>query len=487
MKLLTAIGAFALSFASSVFAQKNEVLQLHPQNPHYFLYQNKPTVIVGSGEHYGAVINLDFNYDIYLKTLQNDGLNTTRLFMGAYYEQPGAFGIERNTLAPKEGRLLLPWKKENDKYDLNSWNEAYFIRLHDFMKKAYQAGILVEVNLFSAYYGSGWPYHPFHGNNNINQTPTGLSPNKVNTLQNGSILKFQEAYVRKLVRELNQYDHFFFEIQNEPWAEEKDTILVWNDYLSKDDLKEPGNNWKNTLEIASQNSRNWHKAVSGWIVKEEKELQKKHLISHNIANFKLPIVVTDPNISIYTFHYAHPDVVAMNYHVNKVIGFNETGFAGKSDDTYRRQAWRFMMNGGGLFGHLDYSFTVGHEDGTDLSNNAPGGGSPILRKYFNILKNYLEGLQLTTLQPDKSYLGHVEGAFAYSMKDARNRVVYIEPILSNPAKINLKIPAGNYVVEWTDVLTGKKIKTGKVQFAKTQAFLISPAGINDKVVKLRKI
>ena len=36
-------------------------LQLLPQNPHYFQYQGKPTVIVGSGEHYGAVMNLDFN------------------------------------------------------------------------------------------------------------------------------------------------------------------------------------------------------------------------------------------------------------------------------------------------------------------------------------------------------------------------------------------------------------------------------------------
>ncbi len=487
MKTIFAFMTFLLSVASTLFAQKNNTLQLHPQNPHYFLYQNKPTVIVGSGEHYGAVINLEFNYDIYLKTLQGDGLNTTRLFMGAYYERPGAFGIEKNTLAPKEDRLLLPWKKVNDKYDLNSWNEAYFIRLHDFMKKAYQAGVIVEINLFSAYYGAGWAYHPFHGNNNINGTPKDLSPNKANTLQNGSIQKFQKAYTRKLVSELNQYDNLFFEIQNEPWAEEKDTILIWNDYFSKDELKEPGNNWKNTLEIATQHSKDWHKAVSGWIVAEEKSLPKKHLISHNIANFKLPIFVTDPDISIYTFHYAHPDAVTMNYYVNKVIGFNETGFAGKSDDTYRRQAWRFMMNGGGLFGHLDYSFTLGHEDGTDLSNNAPGGGSPALRKYFSILKNYLQSLKLATLQPDKSFLRHVEGAFVYAMKDAQSRVVYLEPILSKPAKINLQIPAGNYMVEWTDVLTGKKIKTEKVQFTNKQALIISPEGINDKVVKLWKI
>ena len=99
----------------------------------------------------------------------------------------------------------------------------------------------------------------------------------------------------------------------------------------------------------------------------------------------------------------------------------------------------------------------------------------------------MQSLQLATLQPDKSFLRHVEGAFVYAMKDAQNRIVYIEPVLSKPVKINLQLPAGNYFVEWTDVLNGKKIKTEKVQFTNKQALIISPLGTNDKVVKLRKI
>jgi hypothetical protein len=37
-------------------------LSLHPQNPHYFLFREKPAILIGSTEHYGAVINLDFDY-----------------------------------------------------------------------------------------------------------------------------------------------------------------------------------------------------------------------------------------------------------------------------------------------------------------------------------------------------------------------------------------------------------------------------------------
>jgi len=30
---------------------------LHPENPHYFLWRGKATVLITSGEHYGAVLN----------------------------------------------------------------------------------------------------------------------------------------------------------------------------------------------------------------------------------------------------------------------------------------------------------------------------------------------------------------------------------------------------------------------------------------------
>jgi hypothetical protein len=389
-------------------------------------------------------------------------------------------------MAPAENKLLLPWVKKDGKYDLNTWNDAYFQRLHDFMQQAAQRGVIVEITLFSAYYGAGWAYHPFNGLNNSNGTPADLPANKVNTRDNGSILKFQEAYTRKLATELNRYDNFYFEIQNEPWAEGKDTVLVWNDYLGPDDLKLSWQQWKNTLEVASEDSRKWHKTVSAWIVDTEKMLRKKHLISHNIANFKLPAFASDPYISIYTFHYASPEAVGLNYGLNKVVGFNETGFAGKNDDTYRRQAWRFMMSGGGLFGHLDYSFTVGYENGTNLNNNAPGGGSPTLRTYFRVLKNYLEGLDLATLHPDPSFVKHSEGAFCYALRDADSRVAYLEPIFSKPAVLRLNLRKGKYTATWTDVQTGAVIREDRFRATGKRYELQSPAGANDKVVRVKR-
>jgi tRNA-2-methylthio-N6-dimethylallyladenosine synthase len=47
-------------------------------------------VLVTSGEHYGAVLNLDFDYIRYLDALRIDSLNLTRTWAGAYREMLAA-------------------------------------------------------------------------------------------------------------------------------------------------------------------------------------------------------------------------------------------------------------------------------------------------------------------------------------------------------------------------------------------------------------
>ncbi|MGC3947334.1 MAG: hypothetical protein QM762_22930 [Chryseolinea sp.] len=90
-------------------------ISLHPENPHYFKYQGKPLILITSGEHYGAVVNLDFNFSKYLDELSSKKLNLTRVFTGAYIEPVGAFNIERNNLAPAPDRFSCPWKRSAER------------------------------------------------------------------------------------------------------------------------------------------------------------------------------------------------------------------------------------------------------------------------------------------------------------------------------------------------------------------------------------
>ncbi len=484
MKTLITTTLLLHLLTTALFAQSNGAFQLHPQNPHYFLYQNQPTVLVGSGEHYGAVINLDFDYKTYLQTLSQDSLNQTRLFTGAYVEKLGDFGIQKNTLAPAEGRLLLPWKRSEtpgytlggNKFDLSQWDEAYFTRLKDFMTEAQRHGVIVEITLFSAHYAAGWNYSAFHPKNNVNQTDSVPSPS-VNTLQNGNILAHQEQYVRKLVQELNSFNNFYFEIQNEPWAEQPDTVFARNEYGPVDD-------WRSTLQVVSQRSNEWQRQVAQWITEEESNLPNKHLISQNISNFHYPITDPDPNISIFTFHYAYPEAVYENYSLNRAIGLNETGFAGGADETYRRQAWRFLMAGGSLFSHLDYSFSVGAEGGQDTTYTAPGGGSPALRQQLGVLKRFFDQLDFTTLRPDLTVVEAAPGAMTEALSDGQALwVIYWEPLAMESYPLTLNLPQGKYQAVWTEVVTGQALETVEM----TDQTLPIPAGVQDKVVVIKAV
>ncbi|WPP51214.1 hypothetical protein [Catalinimonas niigatensis] len=469
-------------FSFALKAQDNNTFQLHPDNPHYFLYQGKPTIVVGSGEHYGAVINLDFDYKTYLQTLGKDQLNNTRLFTGAYVEKLGDFGIQKNTLAAADGRVILPWKRAaesgytlgGNKFDLNQWDEAYFERLKNFMQLSAENDVIVEVTLFSAHYANGWNYSALNPKNNINQTSE-IPSAKVNTLDNGNILEHQERYVRKIVSELNDFDNLYFEIQNEPWAEAPDLVFTRNEFGPEED-------WRSQTQVVSQKSNAWQRTVAEWIKDEESNLPKKHLISQNISNFDYPITDPDPNISIFTFHYAFPKAVYQNYYLDRAIGLNETGFAGQADSTYRRQAWRFLMAGGSLFSHLDYSFSVGSEDGSDTAYEAPGGGSPAFRDQMSILKTFFEDLDFIALKPDFQTVLGSPGAYNLTLSDGESLwIIYVEPVAIKSQSFILDLPEGEYQAEWKDVESGKSLGMMTVE----DNHLKVPEANGDKVVVIR--
>ena len=148
----------------------------------------------------------------------------------------------------------------------------------------------------------------------------------------------------------------------------------------------------------------WQRRIIDVIVESEKPLANKHLISQNIANGSKKIENPHPAVSIFNFHYASPPIaVKENFALNKVIGENETGFKGTGDTHYRMEAWEFLLAGGGLYNNLDYSFAVGHEDGTfKYPDKTPGGGNVGFRKQIAVLKQFLEGFDFIRMKPDET-------------------------------------------------------------------------------------
>ena len=404
---------------------------LHPENPHYFIYKNKPTILVTSGEHYGAVLNLDFDFVTYLDALSRDSLNLTRIFSGAYLEPQGAFKIEQNTLAPARGRFISPWQRSEtaghidggNKFDLTRWNEDYFTRLKDFMSEAEKRNVVVELAFFCPFYeDSLWQMSPMHANNNVNSVGPEDREDVYTLDKSAGLLEIQDALVRKIVDELKGFGNLIYEICNEPYFGGV------------------------TME--------WQHHIASVVQDAEQEFEHKHLISQNIANDKLLIKDPHPGVSVFNFHYAYPPVaVSQNYHLNKVIGDNETGFDGNADSTYRREGWSFILNGGALYNNLDYSFTAEHEDGSfQYPPTQPGGGTAALRNQLRSLKDFMNGFDFLMMKPDSTVVT-VEGKRAYVLaEEGKQYAIYI--FGGGPFSFDVSVPPGNYTVEFFNPLTG---------------------------------
>jgi hypothetical protein len=488
---IAALALVLCSLPCSLHSQQNaEPIRLDPKNPHYFLFHGKTTALITSGEHYGSVINADFDNHKYLAALQADGLNYTRLFGGSYVEVPQkSFGIQRNTIAPASGRLILPWARGTEpgyagggnKFDLEKWDPEYFQRLHEFLGEADRHGVAVELSLFSSQYGDvQWKESPFNAANNVNQTTAGLDLKTVNTLENGNVLALQERYVRKLVREANGFPNVIFELQNEPWSDHPHLTDVINPYLFTGRDQYP-----NSIEVADEESIAWQTRVAQWIASEELQLPHKHLIAQNYSNFRLPVRKLIDGVSIVNFHYAYPEAVTLNYGLGKAISYDETGFLGRGDDAYRRQAWNFMLAGGSTFDGLDYSFSVGFEDGTDTAPNGPGGGSPALRRQLGILQRFLAVLPLEEMRPNNRIVVHAEGVTVHALASEHGvYAVYLDG--SGPSRITLHLPAGNYRGEWLNTVTGETTTLTNLKSDGAESTVEAPVFANGIALRLTR-
>ena len=476
MKYSDAIIPLIFGF-STVLA--TEPLRLHPQNQHYFLFRGQPTVLVTSGEHYGAVINRDFNYIAYLDELARNRLNLTRIWVGPYREVSGNFSITNNTLAPRPESFIAPWPRTAtpgaadgaNRFDLRKWNPEYFKRLRDFISEAAKRGIVVEVNLFCPYYeDSMWQVSPLSAANNVNGV--GEAPRtEVLTMKHPALVAIQDAMVQKIVAELSGFDNIYYEICNEPYFGGV------------------------TLD--------WQRHISGVITEAERDFPARHLISQNIANSSARISDPDPRVSIFNFHYSRPpESVAMNYALNKAIGNNETGFDGSADSTYRIQGWEFLMAGGALYNNLDYSFTVGHERGDFKPDpKTPGGGSVALRAQLHILRDFFDQLPFIEMMPTSTVIksGVPEGAssrtlagpgkaYAFYFHHARlpedSQAHFTVDGEQHEIELVLGLPPGSYEATWINTKTGLADKKSRFDHLGGNRRLESPQYSEDVALRI---
>ncbi len=476
---VAALFLFAVCLAAQPIA-------LHPSNPHYFLFQGRPTVLVTSAEHYGAVVNGDFDYVAYLDALQSYGLNYTRIYPGFLFEPAGKF-VKGNTLGVRPRSLVLPWARSGEpgymlggnKFDLDRWDSAFFSRLGDFLAKAAERGIVVEICFFNAQYSDTWPISPLYYENNV-QGAGRCDFEDAQTLRHADVVRRESDYVRKITEEVNGFDNVILEICDEP-------------YLTGTPMDEAGK---------------WIGHMLGVIRETESRLPKQHLVGQQVegpengpcdfsGNPGISVIVTQYLWESYMQQMGGLKALDAKYRQNKPIELNETNYypiwyEGDKIADSRVEAWEFMVGGGAGFNHLNGLFTVENPAGKTPENQRILGALRSLRKF-------LESFEFVSMRPDRSFVtgGLPETAHARGMSQSgRQYALYIhhgsggkgsayKVIPSDHREdLTLRLPAGAYRIDWIDPETGSVLENRTLNHAGGGLKLATPRYAVDVALRI---
>jgi hypothetical protein len=210
-------------------------LRVNPDNPRYFTDDSGRAIYLTGSHTWANLQDLGssdpppvFDYTAYLDFLEANHHDFFRLwaweqakwapwtasdiwFAPAIYQRPG----------PGEALDGKP------KFDLSSFDQAYFDRMRARIIEAGNRGIYVSIMLFDGWSvgqkgggpGNPWPGHPYNASNNINGIdgdPDGDGNGyEVETLAMPEITALQEAYVQKVIDTVNDLDNVLYEICNE--------------------------------------------------------------------------------------------------------------------------------------------------------------------------------------------------------------------------------------------------------------------------------
>ena len=451
-------------------------ISLHPENPRYFLYKGRPRVLVTATEHYGAVLNRNFDYVRYLEETADKRLTLSRCFL-LFRELEGVPLNPHSPCKPVPGEYVAPFLRTGPGYatdgfptfDLDQWDPEYFQRLHGFLAEAARREVVVELTLFSNTYGDPvWNLNPFNVRNNVNGVGD-IAWQDYTSMADPALFERQKAYVRKIVHEVNRYDNFYFEICNEPFGDA------------------PGH-------VSVAQVRAWHDSIRQVIREEEAQLPKRHLV------FQVPIERArggsdlDPladaqdvdaiNLHDYQLLYFrqmafHPlarfmqrDLKLRGIHrlwtachsAGKPIVFDEDNAATSSLDeqawtVHRKRAWTVVCSGG-HYDMIDFSIQSGGQEAGTPESRAK------IRTWMKHLSTFIHGVDFVHTVPVYSFCTQVPPATVASTlaNPGREYVIYVadarevdeqgqgEPI-SGPLAFSL--PPGSYQARLYQPTTGE--------------------------------
>jgi len=246
--ILSAVVLLAAVFATPLLSaqarkaggSKSDRIAVWPKNHHYWQYKGRPVLLLGGSDE----DNLFNNPDLMMRNFE-----TLKKIGGNYI---------RATLSCRDEGNVWPYLKTKDgRYDLNRFNPEFWKRLERCCREALARDIILQIEFWATfdYYRDLWLRNPFNPKNNINYTTKNtrlvetwphhpaarVQPFFFSTPGDNNdrvLLRYQEAFVRKVLEVTLPYPNVLYCLDNETRAPEQ-WAVYWGRFI-RDEARRRG-------------------------------------------------------------------------------------------------------------------------------------------------------------------------------------------------------------------------------------------------------
>ena len=205
------------------------------ENPSYWQYKGQPVMLLGGSKDDNLFQIPDLKE--HLDAMAAAGANYIR-----------------NTMSdrPDQDFEVYPYHRRDDgKYDLNQWNDAYWRRFADKLRWTFERDIVVQIEVWDRFDHSqnNWLKHPYNPANNVNYTyeESGFAPEYPDHAgrnvqpfyfatprqrNNGVVFPYQLRFVNEMLRHTLPYPHVLYCMDNETSGEEA-WGAFWADHIAE--------------------------------------------------------------------------------------------------------------------------------------------------------------------------------------------------------------------------------------------------------------
>ena len=427
----------------------------YTQNPRYWQYKGEPLLLLGASDQ----DNLFNHPEIWPFGLESH-LDLMVLNGGNYV---------RNTMSSRDHGNLWPFGRTAEGlYNLDTWKEEYWEQFEHFLNLTLERDIIVQIEIWDRFdfARAPWQLNPFNPKNNIQYTlaQSGL-PEVIETHpgqrenpffrtppgfeDNPDVLKYQRAFVDKLLSISLRYPHILYCISNET-----NESPLWSDYWAEF-----------ILEKASEENVTVHvtEMWDAWDLADPE---------HD-ATFNKPELYTFVDISQNTHqrgqtHWDNAQYVRNERVANGIRPVNNVKIYGgthhgHSFEEGTHKMWRNIF--GGLATSRFHRSGYFHPSGIGLL--------PLAQIQLKSLRMFTDQMNVFTAEPSNDLLSNREENEAYAFADPGYQYAVYFPS-GGSVHLDLSDASGPFSLRWLDVMNSEWLE--EIMIDETALFeLTTPA------------